>query len=786
MDIKITQNQFDNSKIIGLTSTFEQLDVDKDGSITEKDLDATTDTKIKGDIQKLIDQLNNDEDADLDGDIDNLTDLTNTANTLKTGAGKTIGGIEVEGYTDIDVSNLDGKTSEELQALIDTANKNIALLNDKIAEIEKENETLNAEVAKLTEENKGYDAEIAKLESANKELEAKKATINENITKAEAELAQKQEKVKEEEAKLTTFTNEFMLIQEELDRVNQQIIEEQHLEEKMYEEQIENTTEKAIADYDPAVDGPDFQKYFLKRLSEAGYVMFSGLDSLNNFAASLSDEAKSILGNIHTQAEIVYYARADVKSVQCTIDSYKKQLEPIDKEINANNDKIKEYQNKKDANTKTIDADNKKIKDNETAIDALKKEIETNTTNKTTLTTKLGEIEKTENYNAKEILAKISEAEKKLVLDNNVDITQCFIAQAKDGNWHIYLNDGTSVARKYGAKGKSYKGQDIIPKGSGYVRHKKETTSDAKNAKEIYRLSEVNRDLSDGVADISYAKYSTSSPLSFDVDGDGVHTSEEQIMFDIDGNGTLDKVNDSAEWVLAFDKDKDGIAGEDGSELFGDNTDLDGDGVKDGYANGFEALKALAKQEGLIGDNDSVLDEKDLNTLSEKYGLTMTKGYGGESKSLSELGITQINLAETSDTTLTKNFDGRHNDIMTQEGATFVVNGETRDYADIWNAKFNETESAEKKAAAMFGTNNPELSLHLNEDNIIALKGSVDFEGMLSDAKFGNKTPDKAQDKIDAYKKELAAEEEAKIEEQKAEEQKAEQEKIEKQKNKDA
>ena len=93
----------------------EQLDVDKDGSITEKDLDATTDTKIKGDIQKLIDQLDNDEDADLDDDIDNLTDLTNTANTLKTGAGKTIGGVEIEGYTDIDVSNLDGKTSEELQ-----------------------------------------------------------------------------------------------------------------------------------------------------------------------------------------------------------------------------------------------------------------------------------------------------------------------------------------------------------------------------------------------------------------------------------------------------------------------------------------------------------------------------------------------------------------------------------------------------------------------------------------------------------------------------------------------
>ena len=760
MDIKITQAQFENSKIIDISSTFEQLDVDKDGSITDKDLSATTNSTIKADIQKLFEQV--DEDYDItDDDID---DLNNLNSELKTKSGKISVG-DIEGYTEVDVTNLDGKTSEEIEAMIASVVKNITLLNDKIAEIEKENETLNAEVAKLTEENKGYDTEIAKLEADNKELEAQKKTINDNIDKAKAELAEKQEKVKEEEAKLTTFTNEFMLIQEELDRVNQQIIEEQHFEQKQYEEQIEDTTEKAIADYDPAIHGTDFQKYFLKRLSEAGYVMFSGLDSLNNMAASLSSDAKTILGNIHTQAEIVYYARADVKAVEATIASLEKELEPIDGKIAENDAKIADYQKKKDANQATIDANNQKINENNTTIADLQKEIDNNTTKKTTLEAKLEEVKKTENYNAKDILAKISDAEKKLALDNNVDLTKCFIAQAKDGNWHIYLEDGTSLARKYGTKGKGLRGSDIIPSGSGYVKHKKETTCDGKNAKEIYRLSEVNEDLSDGVAETSYATYSTSSPLSFDVDGDGVNTSEKQVMFDIDGNGTLDKVNDSAEWVLAFDKDKDGIAGEDGSELFGDNTDLDGDGVKDGYANGFEALKALAKQEGLIGDNDSVLDEKDLNTLSEKYGLTMTKGYGGESKSLSELGITQINLAQTSDTKLTKNFDGRHNDIMTQEGATFVVNGETREYADIWNAKFNEPNNE-------FSTNNPEINLHLNEDNILALKGFVDFDNILEDAKNGGITPDKAKNKIEKYEKELEAKEAEKAEEAQKEEEK--------------
>ena len=37
-----------------------------------------------------------------------------------------------------------------------------------------------------------------------------------------------------------------------------------------------------------------------------------------------------------------------------------------------------------------------------------------------------------------------------------------------------------------------------------------------------------------------------------------------------------------------------------------------------------------------------------------------------------------------------KNEHGNLNDLMTQEGATFVVNGEEREYADIWHAKKDE------------------------------------------------------------------------------------------------
>ena len=69
----------------------------------------------------------------------------------------------------------------------------------------------------------------------------------------------------------------------------------------------------------------------------------------------------------------------------------------------------------------------------------------------------------------------------------------------------------------------------------------------------------------------------------------------------------------------------------------------------------------------------------------------MTNGYGGEAKSLAELGITQINLAQTDETYVARDFDGNQNDVMRQDGATFVVNGETREYADFWHSKKEET-----------------------------------------------------------------------------------------------
>ena len=117
------------------------------------------------------------------------------------------------------------------------------------------------------------------------------------------------------------------------------------------------------------------------------------------------------------------------------------------------------------------------------------------------------------------------------------------------------------------------------------------------------------------------------------------------------------------------------------------DADLNGDGKADDCKDRFEALKALAAKENLIdGDKDTKLDENDLNFLSEKYGLKMKMGYTGEAVSLSSLKITEINLANTDETTLIDDFDGKGNQLMTQEGATFVQDGKTKNYADVWNA----------------------------------------------------------------------------------------------------
>lgn len=285
----------------------------------------------------------------------------------------------------------------------------------------------------------------------------------------------------------------------------------------------------------------------------------------------------------------------------------------------------------------------------------------------------------------------ISEEEMALVEANNIDLTEkmedgspryVFAKGKSDGQFHIYdLQQGATLARLY-ADGQGF---DIVESGNGYINGF-EKLDDSSGGETVYYIGDC------GSACSFNACYTTSSPLSFDIDGNGIATTNEVVDFDIDGDGIMDKINNSADAVLVFDKDGDGISGVDGSECFGDNTDIDGDGTKDGYKDGFEALKALAAEAGVVnGADDMVIDANDIKLLEEQYGLKIkTEGYNSEAQSLLDIGITEINLANTDETTLIDNFDDMGNQIMYQEGATFKIDGEEREYADIWHRKYEE------------------------------------------------------------------------------------------------
>ncbi|MCK7484453.1 MAG: hypothetical protein MZU97_02060 [Bacillus subtilis] len=189
-----------------------------------------------------------------------------------------------------------------------------------------------------------------------------------------------------------------------------------------------------------------------------------------------------------------------------------------------------------------------------------------------------------------------------------------------------------------------------------------------------------------------------SSPLVFDLSGDGIKTTDHLIAFDIDGDGKLDQINDVLGGVLTIRN------GSSGLDLFGNNTDLDGDGKPDGYANGFDALKALAYKENLInGIDDNILDANDIKILEEKYNLGMkTSGYNSDIQTLQSVGITQINLAVTDDVTEIVNFDGKGNILMEQQGSSFSINNVTNIFADIWHVVTSFIEDMLESISSLF------------------------------------------------------------------------------------
>lgn len=169
------------------------------------------------------------------------------------------------------------------------------------------------------------------------------------------------------------------------------------------------------------------------------------------------------------------------------------------------------------------------------------------------------------------------------------------------------------------------------------------------------------------------------SPLTVDLDGDGnISTTDINKKYDIDGDGDLDNTAwvGEGDGILAFDADGDGISGENGTELLGNNSDINGDGQPDGYDNGFEALEALAEKHIPGSTADGVLDEEELAILEEEAGLVILESDGTKS----DKELTSIDLGYSEDNSFTDENGNEHRQV----GNGVVIDGEQRAMNDVW------------------------------------------------------------------------------------------------------
>jgi len=139
----------------------------------------------------------------------------------------------------------------------------------------------------------------------------------------------------------------------------------------------------------------------------------------------------------------------------------------------------------------------------------------------------------------------------------------------------------------------------------------------------------------------------TTSPLALDLDNDGVETIAmgNGSYFDHDGNGFSEQTGwvSGDDGLLVMDRNNEGIIN-DGTELFGNQTILS-NGQK--ASNGFQALSELDdNKDGKVDAQDSAFNQ--LKIWQDVDG----DGYSNpdELKSLSDLGITAINLNSTPST----------------------------------------------------------------------------------------------------------------------------------------
>jgi hypothetical protein len=167
------------------------------------------------------------------------------------------------------------------------------------------------------------------------------------------------------------------------------------------------------------------------------------------------------------------------------------------------------------------------------------------------------------------------------------------------------------------------------------------------------------------------------TPIVLDLTGNGITTSSlaNGVQFDLTASGQ--KLNTG--WVtggdglLVLDRNHDGIIN-DGSELFGSATILP-DGQK--AANGYDALRAMdTNGDGVINQQDTGWSDLSVWVDANSDGVSQA----GELKTLTSLGITQLNLTTTVTNTVDNgNLIGLVSSYETQDGVTHQM-------GDVWFA----------------------------------------------------------------------------------------------------
>jgi hypothetical protein len=165
------------------------------------------------------------------------------------------------------------------------------------------------------------------------------------------------------------------------------------------------------------------------------------------------------------------------------------------------------------------------------------------------------------------------------------------------------------------------------------------------------------------------------TPLILDLDGDGVKTLSYTagVKFDLfaDGKDVSTGWVSSGDGLLVLDRNHDGAIN-DGSELFGSSTNLASGGKA---ADGYVALRELdSNHDGVISIDDAAFAELRVWVDGNSDGISAAD----ETKSLTELGVTKLNLNAA--TELSKD----NGNLIGLTSSYETADGATHEMADVW------------------------------------------------------------------------------------------------------